>query len=135
MTFWWWWLWWGGQYHNGQDWKHWWIIREAGTCSPTFLLQVMEKLKSINGGNGRKNKLSSAGFFKGCGLLTTCGFSQFRGWVLRMKNRSGKKLGQIYLGLFPQLWTDSSKKIEEELWIPSPNRRVMLTNFFVCFSF
>lgn len=85
---------------KGQVWKHWKIISEAGNCGPTFLLQVMEKLKSLNGGNGKKRKLSSAGFFKGCGLLTTWGFSQLRGWVLRMNNRPGKKLGQIYLGLF-----------------------------------
>lgn len=90
-------------------------LERLAPCGSTFLLQVMEKLKSINGGNGRKSKLSSAGFFKGGGFLTTWGFSQFRGWVLRMKNRPGKKLGQIYLELFPQLWTNSSKKIEEEL--------------------
>lgn len=38
------------------------------------------------------------------------GMSQSSGaWVVKIKNRTKKKLGQIYLGLFPHLWTNTSK--------------------------
>lgn len=78
------------------------------------MLQIKEELESINGGDGRiimwflplcsyHPVASSKGVVSpGISLI-------FRSWVLKIKNRPGKKPGQIHLGLFPQFWTNSGK--------------------------
>lgn len=78
------------------------------------MLQIKEELESINGGDGRKIMwflpLCSYHLVASSKGVVSPGISLiFRSWVLKIKNRPGKKPGQIHLGLFPQFWTNSGK--------------------------
>lgn len=52
-----------------------------------------------------------------------------QGWV-KTSNRPGKKLGQLYLKLFPNLWTNNSKCVRRKLWTLIKWKLMLNKNFF-----
>lgn len=51
------------------------------------------------------------------------------GWV-KTNNRPGKKLGQLYLKLFPNLWTNNSTCVGRKLWTLIKWNLMLNKNFF-----
>lgn len=115
-----WWCGWRWSDTEGHVWECWWSTGEAGTLWSYLHAANQEEVRVCKLWGCKEKQVAlpySVHILRWLlqRVWARLGISLiFRDWVHKIQSRPGKELDQVYLGLFPQLWTNSKRKSRRE---------------------